>query len=266
LIRVGVIGLGTIGRKVCQAVDAGIPGIRLIGGTSRDRAKGETFLGALSSRTPFLTQASLIENADLVVEAATRAALIEFAPEVLRAGKDLMMLSCGALVGHEDWIDIARRNDCRILVPSGAIAGLDAVKGASVGRVDRVAMESRKAPAKWAGTPYVEKHGIDVASIVTETAIFEGTATEAVAGFPASVNILAALSLAGIGADRTTIRILATPGLQHNAHRITVVGEFGCLNVSIENAPSENPRTGRLAYLSAIAMLKDLGSTLRVGT
>jgi aspartate dehydrogenase len=201
-----------------------------------------------------------------VVEAATQAALIEFAPDVLSAGKDLMMFSCGALVGREHWITLANKKDCHILVPSGAIAGLDTVKGASVGRVTRVAMESRKAPLKWAGAPYIQEHGIDLAAINAERVLFEGSAAEACKAFPASVNILAALSFAGIGADRTSIKIFATPGLERNAHRIAVEGEFGCLHLSIENIASENPRTAKLAYFSAIAMLRQLGSTLRVGT
>jgi aspartate dehydrogenase len=174
--------------------------------------------------------------------------------------------SCGALVGREDWVALAQGRGCRILMPSGAIAGLDALKGASVGRVDRVAMESRKAPLKWEGAPYIQEHRIDLSAIETETVLFAGSASEACRAFPASTNILAALSLAGIGADRTSITIFATPGLEHNAHRLTVQGEFGSLQVSIENVASENPRSGKLAYLSAIAMLKQIGSTLRVGT
>src|SRR5207237_9108364 len=107
--------------------------------------KAEEFLDSLAAKPAFLPTAQLIEASDLVVEAATQAALVELAPAVLSAGKDLMMLSCGALVGHEDWIELAEKNRCCILVPSGGIAGLDAVKGASVGKVTRVAMESRKA-------------------------------------------------------------------------------------------------------------------------
>jgi len=96
--------------------------------------------------------------------------------------------------------------------------------------------------------------------------IFEGSATEACRGFPANVNVVAALSLAGVGPERTRIRIYAVPGLSVNQHRIRVEGEFGRLAIDVENVPSENPRTGRLSYLSTIALLRDLGATLRVGT
>src|SRR5688572_11977737 len=210
-IRVGVFGLGTIGRHVCRALDAGIKGLSLSGVTTRDQSKAEGFLGSLTSKAPLYSTAELIASSDLVVEAATQAALRELAPQVLEAGKDLMVLSCGALLGRPDWVDLAERNGCRILVPSGGIAGLDAVKAARVGDVNRVMMEGRKAPQKWAGAPYIEKHAIDLGAITTETVLFEGSATEACSAFPANLNIVAALSLSGIGPERTSVKIFAVP-------------------------------------------------------
>jgi aspartate dehydrogenase len=266
MIRVGVFGLGTIGRHVCRALDAGVNGLTLSGATARDRTKAEDFLRSFRRVAPCCSIEELIASSDLVVEAATQTALREMAPRVLSAGKDLMVLSCGALLDRPAWVTMAEQNGCRILVPSGGIAGLDAVKAARVGAVNRVAIESRKAPQKWAGAPYIEQHAIDLGAITTEIVLFEGSAAEACSAFPANLNIVAALSLAGIGAERTSVTILAVPGLERNAHRISVDGEFGSLTLSIENIPSENPRTARLAYLSAIAMLKELGATLRVGT
>jgi aspartate dehydrogenase len=172
----------------------------------------------------------------------------------------------GGLVGVlDEWARLAEKNGCRIFVPSGAIAGLDGVKGAREGRITAVTMETRKPPRGLAGAPYIETHRIDLDAITTETLIFEGPATEAVKAFPANVNVVAALSLAGIGPDRTRIRIFAVPGQTRNQHRITVEGEFGRLAIEVENVPSDNPRTGKLSYMSAIAMLRELGSPLRVG-
>jgi len=127
-------------------------------------------------------------------------------------------------------------------------------------------METRKSPASLAGAPYLVEHGVAVERLTEETLLYEGPAREACRGFPANVNVVAALSLAGLGPDATRIRILAVPGLTRNVHDIRVEGGFGTLNVHIENVPSvENPRTGRLAALSAIAALRDLVSPLRLG-
>lgn len=264
--NVGVVGLGAIGRRVCRALDDGIPGLRLAGALARDRARAESFLAELAGQPPFLALDDLIAASDLLVEASTQAHVQEIAPRALASGRDLVVLSCGGLLGRPEWVALAEANHCHIYVPSAAIAGLDAVKGARLGAVTSVTMETRKPPRGLAGAPWIVQHKIDLDAITRETLVFEGPATEACRGFPANVNVLAALSLAGIGPERTHIRIYAVPDLTHNMHRIQVEGEFGRLRIEVENVPSENPRTGRLSYLSTIALLRDLGATLRVGT
>jgi len=263
---VGIVGLGAIGRALCRALDDGIPGLRLAGATARDREKAERFLKGLRFSVPFLALDDLIDASSLVVEASTQAHLQEIAPMTLEAGRDLVVLSCGGLLGRRDWVELAAAHRCRILVPSAAIAGLDGVKGASVGAITSVTMETRKPPRGLAGAPWIEERKIDLDRITKETLIFEGPATEACRAFPANVNVLAALSLAGIGPEKTHLRLFAVPGQRMNMHRITVEGEFGRLSVEVENVPSENPRTGKLSYLSTIALLRDLSATLRVGT
>ncbi len=236
MLKVGIVGMGVIGRRVAEALTRGIPGTTLVGVSVRQPATAAGY--------PVLALDDLIERADLIVEAATQAALREFGPAVLAAGKHLMVLSVGALVGVLDG---------------------DGVKGAREGAITAVTMETRKPPRGLAGAPYIEQHRIDLDRITTETLVFEGPATEAVRGFPANVNVVAALSLAGIGPERTRIKIYAVPGQARNQHRITVEGEFGTLRIEVENVPSENPRTGRLSYLSAIAMLRELGAAVHVG-
>ena len=259
MLKIGIVGMGVIGHRVAEAVTRGIPGTTLEGVSVRKPATAGSF--------PVLPLLTLIERSDLIVEAATQASLREFGPAVLAAGKHLMVLSVGALVGVlDDWARLAEKHGCRILVPSGAIAGLDGVKGAREGAITAVTMETRKPPRSLAGAPYIEQHRIDLDAITTETLIFEGPATDAVKAFPANVNVVAALSLAGIGPEKTRIRIFASPEQPLNRHRITVQGEFGRLTIEIENVPSENPRTGKLSYLSTIAFLRDLSATLRVGT
>ncbi len=265
-MRIGVVGLGAIGRAVCRALDEGLPGLRLAGATARDRGRGERFLKGLTRPAPWLSLDELVHASDLVVEASTQAHLAEIAPKTLSAGRDLVVLSCGGLLGRQDWVDLAARNRCRILVPSAAIAGLDGVKGARIGAITSVTMETRKPPRGLAGAPWIEQQRIDLDAITEETLVFEGSAAEACRAFPANVNVVAALSLAGIGPEKTRIKVYAAPAKTLNHHRISVEGEFGRLGIEVENIPSENPRTGRLSYLSTIALLRELGATLRVGT
>jgi aspartate dehydrogenase len=259
MLQVGIVGMGVIGSEVAKAITAGLPGVALAGVTVRDPAR--------AGRYPAFRLDELVKRSDLVIEAATQAALREFGPTVLECGKDLMVLSVGALVDVLDsWARLATQRGCRILIPSGAIAGLDGIKGACQAPVSAVTMETRKPPRGLAGAPWIEEQKIDLGAIAAEALIFEGSATAAVRAFPANVNVVAAVSLAGIGPDRTRIRVFAVPGLARNQHRVTVEGEFGRLRIEVENIPSSNPRTGKLSYLSAIAMLRDLGSPLRVGT
>jgi aspartate dehydrogenase len=267
-VKLGIVGVGTIGRAVCRAVDAGeVPGAVLAGLHSRDRAKAAAFAATLKSPPPVLDLDGCIAAADLLIEAATAAALEDLAPRALAAGKSLVVLSAGGLLEYAEWAEAARRTGARIYVPSGAILGLDGLKGARVGRIEAVTLVTRKPPRGLAGAPYVVERGIALEALTEETVLFEGTAREACKAFPANVNVSAALSLAGVGPDRTRVRVVAVPGLARNTHDIEVTGEFGRLTAHIENVPSEeNPRTGKLSALSTIALLKDLTSPLRVGT
>jgi aspartate dehydrogenase len=258
MIKVGIVGMGVIGTHIAKAIANGIHGITLSAVTVRKPTTAGGF--------PAFPMEELIQRSDLVVEAATQAALREFAPAVLTAGRDLMVLSVGGLVGVlDEWAKLADTHGARILVPSGAIAGLDGMKGAREGAITAVTMETRKPPRGLAGAPYIIQQGIDLDAINAETLIFEGPAAEAVKAFPANVNVVAALSLAGVGPERTRIKIFAVPGQERNQHRILIEGEFGRLRIEVENVPSENPRTGKLSYLSAIAMLRELGTAIRVG-
>jgi aspartate dehydrogenase len=266
VMRIGIVGLGTIGQALAKALDRGEVAAQLTAVHSRNMAQAQAFAQTLGRVPEVVDLAGVIAHCDLVIEAATQEALKAMAPAVLKAGKDLMVLSVGAMLDHPEWPALAARHGCRLYVPSGAIVGLDGLKGACVGRVDAVTITTRKPPQGLAGAPYVEAHGINVYAFTTETVIFEGSAREACQGFPANVNVAATLSLAGIGPDCTHIRILVAPGITRNMHDVEVEGEFGRLTTHIENVPTDNPRTGKLSYLSAIAMLKQIVSPCHYGT
>ena len=177
-----------------------------------------------------------------------------------------MVLSCGALLQNEDLVGLAAGSGGRIMVPTGALLGLDAVLAAAEGEIASVLMTTRKPPAGPAGAPHLVANGIDVTAIAEPTLVFEGSAREAALGFPANVNVAVALSLAGIGPDCTRIAIWADPGLTRNVHRIEVDSDAATFSMTIENIPSENPRTGRITVQSVVALLRKLGAPLAVGT
>lgn len=266
LKSVGIVGCGAIGKALIKAVQDGKLSVRIAGVTSRAETKALEFLAGLGEPAKYLPLDDLIAAADLIVEAAGGHVVAKLAEKVFAAGKDLMVISVGALLDHPEVIDKSRQTGCRLYVPSGAIAGLDGVKSACVGEVSRVTITTRKPPEGLEGAPYLVRHGIQMAGLKDEIEIFSGSAREACQGFPANVNVSAAVSLAGMGPDKTRVRILAVPGLKRNCHDIEVEGEFGRLQVRIENVPSENPRTGKLTALSIIRSVQDVVDSVRIGT
>ena len=266
-LRVAIGGLGAIGKVVAQYLDRGIDGIALAAVSARDVARAKAAISGFARPVPVLPLARLGEEADIVVECAPAALLRELAEPALAHGRRLMVLSCGALLDTLDLVDLARRHGGRIFVPSGALLGLDAVVAAAEGGMSSVHMVTRKPPRGLLGAPYLEENAIDIAGLSEPKRVFAGTAREAARGFPANVNVAAALALAGIGPDRTTIEIWADPSVTRNIHRIEVEAEAARFSMQIENVPSaENPRTGRLTALSVIAALKKLSSPLAIGT
>ena len=265
--RVAIAGFGAIGKVVAEALDRGIDGLQLAAVSARDAARAERALADFAHPVPVLPLARLWEEADIVVECAPAALLREIAEPALAAGRTLIVLSCGALLDNFDLVDLARRQGGRILVPTGALLGLDAVQAAAQGAISKIHMITRKPPGGLDGAPYLVEHGIRVAGLDRALCVFTGTAREAARGFPANVNVAAALALAGIGPDRTTIEIWADPAVDRNIHRIEVEADAARLSLQIENVPSlDNPKTGRLTPLSVIALLRKLTSPLAIGT
>jgi aspartate dehydrogenase len=209
---------------------------------------------------------ALIATSDLLIETAGGHAVPELANRAFEAGKDVMVISVGALLDHPEIMTRARETGCRLIVPSGAIAGLDGIKSASSGKIDFVRLTSHKPPRALAGAPFLVEHGISLDGLSEPRELFYGPAREAVRGFPDNLNISAAISLAGIGPDATEVRIFADPTVTRNCHDIEVEGEFGRLHVHIENIPSENPRTGRLTALSMVRAVRDAMDPVRIGS
>jgi aspartate dehydrogenase len=265
-LGVGLAGLGAVGRPVALRLAAGMPGLHLAAVSVRDRDKAAARLAAAGIAVPLVALGELAASANVVVEALPAAHFREVAEPALAAGRIFLPLSVGALLDHFDWVERARATGGRIIVPTGALLGLDAVRAAAEGEIRSVTMITRKPPAALAGAPYLAEHGISLAGLNAPRRVFAGTAREGARGFPANVNVAAALSLAGIGPDRTRLEIWADPTITRNTHRIEVDADAARFSMMIEGVPSENPRTGRIVPLSAIAALRGLVSELKVGT
>ena len=266
-IRVGIAGLGTIGKVIARKLCEGnVPGIELGCVAVRDPSKAQEFLDGIGSSANIYAIESLARESDLVIEAAPASVFAEIATPVLTEGRMFMAISAGQLLERPDLIELAKEYGAQIIVPTGALIGLDAVTAAAEGEIHSVSMVTRKPVKGLLGAPYLEKRGIDIAGIVEPMRIFQGSAREAARGFPENVNVVAALALAGIGPDRTTIEIWADPSLKRNMHRVVVESDSASFEMSIQNIPSENPKTGRITALSVLAALRKLRAPLSVGT
>ena len=265
-MRLGVVGLGVIGKAVVEAADAGKIPVDIPVATTRTIEKVEDFLASLTNPPRMTDLAGVAQAADVVMEASGGSTVESICHESFAHGKDVIINSVGALLERDDLIEKAKRAGSRIFVPSGAIIGLDGLKGAAAGGMESVTMTTRKPPESLRGAPYIENQGIDLDAIDEPTMIFEGNPLEACKAFPANVNVSAAVSFAGIGPYRTKLRIMCDPTINRNIHEVEAVGEFGRSFIRIENVPSENHRTGILTYLSAFSFLRDQTSTLIVGT
>jgi aspartate dehydrogenase len=209
----------------------------------------------------------LARLSDVVVECVPKDAFMSIARPALEAGRMLVTVSAAGILAHPEAVDLAKARGGRIILATGALLGLDAVRAAAEGTIRSVTMITRKPPKSLKGAPYLIAHGIDIEGLNGPKKLFEGSAREGAAGFPANVNVAAALGLAGIGPDRTKLQIWADPALERNTHTITVESDEARFTMTIENVPSEeNPGTGKITALSVIAALRCLVAPLRVGT
>ena len=266
-LKVGIGGLGAIGMALARRLDKGIDGLTLTAVSARDKDAARLRLSDLRQQVPVMALSELAPVSDVVVECAPAAVFSQVAEPTIRMGRILIPVSVGGLLENWHLVELARATGARINVPSGAVLGLDAVRAAGLGDIQQVTIVTRKPPAGLAGAPHIEKQQIDLTSVDQPLKVFEGSARDGVAAFPANVNVAAALGLAGIGPDQTWLEVWADPAVSRNTHAITVESDSARFELKIENVPTdENPRTGRIVALSTLAALKRLVDPLTVGT
>ena len=266
-LRVALGGFGAIGGVVARRLDQGLRGLRLVAVSARDVARAEAKMAGFAQPVPVVALEALAELAEIVIECAPPTVFRQVAEPAIRAGRIFFAVSAGQLLEQDDLIELARASGARIIVPTGGLLGLDAVRAAALGEIRSVRMITRKPPGGLEGAPYLAERGIALDRLDAPHKLFEGSARDGARGFPANVNVAAALSLAGIGPDRTRLEIWADPRLQRNVHRILVEADSARFEMQIENIPTaENPRTGKITPLSVIAALQSLTATLRIGS
>ncbi|MFH1779178.1 MAG: aspartate dehydrogenase [Candidatus Omnitrophota bacterium] len=269
MLRIGIIGCGTIGAKLAKYIDGNLKNkAKLLALCDIDEKKANALANALKSKPKVKAAGALINCVDLVIEAAAAKVSYEIAKQAISAGKDVMIMSTGGLLqGFKSLFELAEKKECKIYLPSGALCGLDGLKGAKYSAIKKVTLTTKKPPLGFKGAPYVVKRKIALDKIRSEEVLFEGNALDAIEGFPANINVAATLGLCGIGSKKTKVKIIASPKLNRNIHEVEVEGEFGKLVARTENVPSpENPKTSYLAILSAIATLNGILEHVKIGT
>ncbi|RFB86869.1 aspartate dehydrogenase [Rhizobium leguminosarum bv. trifolii] len=267
-MKIGIAGIGAVGSAVARALARGeIPGCELAAIAARDDRRASQFISSLSRSVPRRSLDNLAQDCDIVLEALPPAMFEFVALPTLAAGKTLIAMSASQLLGRDDLIELGQKTGGRIIIPSGAMLGLDALKAVAVGNILDVSIVTRKPPVSLLTAPYILRRGIDLSGIMEAVCILKGSVTEIAREFPANVNVAAAVSLAGLGPDRTSMEIWADPNLTVNTHAVRVQSDSSDFTVSIQNRPSdENPATGRITSQSVIAYLRQLNSVIRIGT
>lgn len=276
--KISIIGCGAIGSELAQHVDSNMAkNVTLLSILDIRPENAQTLKSKLSNNSPLIfnnfadfVKSESFKEVELVIEAASQNAITSYLNQLISFKKDVLVMSVGAFADSAFFSEVSRNvesNDINIYVPSGAIAGIDALKSVK-NSVSYVTLTTTKNPNSLKDSPFFKNNNLTVDSIKKRTLIFEGSAIEAVQNFPTNVNVAALLGLAGIGVEKTKVNVIADPSIRINKHEIKVIGKFGELIVRVKNIPSStNPKTSYLAILSVIECLRSITTKgLKYGT
>lgn len=267
--NISIIGCGAIGSELALSVDRMmIENVTISSFLDIKLENAEILKSKLSNNNPIVfnnfsdyIRSDTFKDVDLVVEAASQNALTSYLNPIILLKKDILVMSVGAFANPDFFSEVIKnveKNDINLYVPSGAIAGIDAIKSVR-SSISYVTLTTTKNPNSLKDSPFFKKNNLTLDSIKKRTLLFEGSAVEAVQNFPANVNVAALLGLAGIGVEKTKVNVIADPSLRINKHEIKVIGKFGELIVRVKNIPSpNNPKTSYLAILSVIESLRSI--------
>ncbi len=269
-IRVGIIGCGAIGSRIARSIKNDLKGIcqlTALYDINMKKAKELADHLLISPRAVKTSLKALLTSSSVVIEATNAANTHAMIYQTLKAKKDVLSMSVGKLLDAQDLFQLATKNKCSILLPSGAVAGIDAIKAASLSKIQKIILTTRKPPSGFGQNPHLRERGIDLTRIDKETILFEGNVDAAVKYFPQNINVAATIALACQDKKKLTVRIITSPEFKTNSHEIEIVGDFGRISTRTDNEVCpDNPKTSYLAVLSGIQTLKQYCQGLKIGT
>ena len=271
ILKIGIVGCGAIGSSLARIIAVDLKGKAKVSALfDIDKEKSRLLAGLIfhSGNLEVDNLAQLIERSQLVIEGASAASSWNIAKEALVKGRDIMIMSVGGIAPHaKELYKLARKHGGRVYIPSGAIAGIDALKAAGTVRLKKVILRTIKNPASFKGVEYVVRNGIRLGNLKNDKLLFSGSAAKAIEYFPQNINVAAVLSLAGVGLDKTRVEIIASPRIKNNVHKIRIESSAGIIETCTENVVHpKNPKTSYLAVLSARATIENILSNIRIGT
>lgn len=269
MINVGLIGCGNIGSFIARYLDKSKK-FRLVSVFDEEDSRADALVLGLKNKPRIARNINaLLLHTDLIVEAASQEAVRRHSIKILKAGKDLLIMSVGALTDRKILYkikNVAETGGCLVYLPSGAICGLDGVKSASVGKISSVTLTTTKPLSALRGVEYLDKK-INVDKLLKPTVVYSGPAFHAAKLFPKNINVSTILALCGMGLKKTKVIIIADPKARHNTHEIRLEGDCGEIYIKLLNQPSPtNPKTSYLACLSAVKTLEQIECGLKIGT
>lgn len=269
-LKIGIVGCGAIGSSLAREIVTNLCNSASLVAIYDIRPEKADFLSRELTKSSKLCVGnldSLIKKSELVIESSSAKAAWEIARKSLSSGRKVMIMSVGGLVDQaEELFALATKNKTQVYFPSGAIAGIDALKAANTAGVKRVVLTTRKHPFAFNGVEYVAKN-FKLSGIKKDKILFSGSAAQAVKYFPQNINVAAVLGLAAIGMHKTEVRIIASPHLKRNIHEVLVESKAAKIFTRTENIlHPQNPKTSYLAVLSAIATLRQILQPIKIGT
>lgn len=270
ILKVGIVGCGAIGTSLAKSIMSDFSDkAQLSGLYDLDIEKAYNLAHAINNqKLAALNLESLINKADLVIEATKADSVVEIIKKTISASKDIMIMSVGGIVeDYKELFIMAQEKNTHIFIPSGAICGIDGLKAAALGKINKVTLTTKKPAKAFLGVPYVLKQKIRLDNLSEDTVIFEGDAFSAIRAFPQNINVAVTLSIAGLGPKDTLIRIIASPKIERNIHEVEIISDSGKIITRTENVVHpDNPKTSYLAVLSAVAILKQILEPVKIGS